>query len=240
MTRLRPVLGVVALLLVPMQALAQEVVPYESYRTELAAGLATPDRSNPPLTIDNLIALAEESAARWEAQLAWLGYVIPEPCYADAHAEVLAYLTDSISTLRDAEPLMRAADSAMGAMGILLAAVESLGATHPSAFVQASNTLGGHKADPLHILDTLATCEALSGGPTASPSPSQAPIPSQEVPPPSAAALGRCRDLRRSRFWCEVDRAVGGVGVAADTKTVGAAGPAYTPIVLPVVAVALP
>jgi hypothetical protein len=183
-TRIDLAIMALVLLLAPAQALAQEVVPYQSYRTELAAGLATPDRSTPPLTIGNLIALAEESAARWEAQLAWLGYVIPEPCYADAHAEVLAYLTDSIATLRDAEPLMRAADSAMGAMGILLAAVESLRATHPSAFVQASSTLGGYTADTLHILDTLATCEG-PGDTLVSPAPSQVALSTPVGPRPS-------------------------------------------------------
>ena len=106
-----------------------------------------------------LLERLDAAEARWAQQLASFAAVVPEPCYADALAELTGYWRDYAANYTDARPMMEAAKSTMGVLGIALMIEGVLAQAHPLAYP-------GSQRAPLHIIDALQTCEPSAPSPS--------------------------------------------------------------------------
>ena len=155
-------------------AQSNDATPFADYRaavTAFADAEASRQESAGTLTtVEDAIARMDESIARQEAEGERLAAIAPEPCYADAHAEFLAFWRYRIASYKDTLPLVEGAESVIGMIPMFLAADATIRAAHPAAYVEDTTSMTGFTSEPLNILDTLASCE--SPGPTASAIPS--------------------------------------------------------------------
>ncbi len=105
-------------------AQTDDAMPYPEYRAGIAAfaeAESARQQSAGNLTTVKDIARMEETPARQEAEGDRLAAVTPEPCYADAHAEFLAFWRYRIATYRDTLPLVEGAESVIGMIPMFLA-----------------------------------------------------------------------------------------------------------------------
>ncbi len=113
--------------------------------------------SDPPTKKEVLVGLRKLLASSMTEQERLLA-VVPEDCYADAHAELLGYWQSSIEGVTEAAVQLKASSLAE-LISITDAMDETLQQRHPSAYVEASDGSGGFKGSPFNILAALATCE---------------------------------------------------------------------------------
>jgi hypothetical protein len=161
---------------------AGEPLPFADYVAALEAFTETSPfgaMSDPP-TKDEVVAGFRNLAAMATAEQERLAAVVPEACYAEAHAELLAYWQSSIElTLQGADQLEAAA--AVEEVGPIATALdEILFERHPIAYVELDDGSGGFEGSVFNILDALATCDgvdpAVDGASTpADPGSSEAP-----------------------------------------------------------------
>lgn len=160
-----------------------QALPFAEYVAALEAFTETSpfgEMSDPPTKEEvvagfrNLAAMATEEEER-------LAAVVPEACYAEAHAELLAYWQSSIElTLQAADQLE--ATAAVEEVGPIATALdEILFERHPIAYVEVEDGSGGFEGSVFNILDALATCDgtdaAVDDGSTpADPAASEAPL----------------------------------------------------------------
>lgn len=157
--------------------------PYAEYRAGVEAAIeaerVAQESTGTISTVKDTILRFHASLDRAQAEVDRLKAITPEPCYADANAELIAYQEYSIATLRDTLPLIEDAESVMGMLPLLFAAAETIRAAHPAAFVKDASSMSGWIAKPINILDTFATCEVVPSPPASavvpSPGPASAP-----------------------------------------------------------------
>jgi hypothetical protein len=176
----------------PLSTAAQDPMPYPEYRAAIDAfRQAESERQEGAgtlTTVADAVARYEESLDRQSAEVERLSAITPEPCYADAHEEYVAYLGYAVATLRDTLPLVAEAESVMGMLPMLLAADATIRAAHPLAYVEDTESLTGFRAEPTHIFDALATC-APAPGSIPSPSPAAAVPTADPLASPKPAAV---------------------------------------------------
>ena len=97
--------------------------------------------------------MREESVIeRVKAELKRLRQVVPEPCYADAHEEVIAYGDTSKAALKDALPQLAAVEAIIDVIPLITAIETEIKARHPNAYAAGT-------PNTLNVLDALATCQ---------------------------------------------------------------------------------
>jgi hypothetical protein len=157
---------VLAAMMLPASAAAQSPTtptPWAAYRADAQTFVdAFPTASPPVFTVETFQSQLEGAIVKWQAELERLATIVPEPCYADAHAAYLAFRTDELANYRDALPLIAAADSQMGVLGVVMMVQGMLAQAHPLAFPEPSAKPGvvtmGPVLDALHVIDTLQVC----------------------------------------------------------------------------------
>lgn len=178
-----PSVGVVA-------AQSDAPTPYAEYRAGVeafqTAGESSSDGQMP--TVEAVIESFSANIDRTRAEVGRLMAITPEPCYADAHAEMIAFREYVIVTYRDTLPLIEDAESVMGMFPMLLAADATVRAAHPAAYVPDESNMTGFRLEPLNILDTMATCGP--GGPAQPSQPAGSPVASPAVGPAASAPPG--------------------------------------------------
>ena len=114
-----------------------------------------------PPTKEEILAGFGMLIANATAEQGRLVAVVPEECYAAAHAELLAYWQSSIDATSEAAAQLEAA-SLEELPAIAGALDETLRTRHPIAYVEASDGSGGFEGSPFNILEALAACDAPS------------------------------------------------------------------------------
>jgi hypothetical protein len=146
----------------PVTAQSGTPMPYADYRAATEAAIQAEsdaqEATGSLTTVDDALVRFGASIDRAQLEVNRLKAITPEDCYADAHAEMIAYREYSIATLRDTLPLIKDAKSVMGMLPMLLAADATVRAAHPAAYVEDSSSMTGWTSKPLNILDTLAMC----------------------------------------------------------------------------------
>jgi len=168
-------------------ALAQDPTPMPAaeYRAGLvayeqavaASNEAADEGSDTMLTVSRVTAHLAVSVAMVQSQLARLETIVPEPCYADAHAQYLDYSAYFIATMQ--ESILPALQDANAILDIIPVA-DAVGAEMESRFpafhvfpeaTPAPDTIQiGSKAEFQYLrpFDTLNTCEGLMASPAPS------------------------------------------------------------------------
>lgn len=149
--------------------------PYADYRAWIVAFQEANASSGSAASVDDVLTTLRASLDRTDAEIARLEAITPEDCYADAHAEMVAYRRYVVATMRDTLPLIEKADSVMGMVPMILAADATIRAEHPTAYVEDQGSMTGFTSDPLNILDTMATCDPVTAPASPSPTTSVAP-----------------------------------------------------------------
>lgn len=138
-----PSVGVVA-------AQSDAPTPYAEYRAGVeafqTAGESSSDGQMP--TVEAVIESFSANIDRTRAEVGRLMAITPEPCYADAHAEMIAFREYVIVTYRDTLPLIEDAESVMGMFPMLLAADATVRAAHPAAYVPDESNMTGFRLEP--------------------------------------------------------------------------------------------
>lgn len=158
----RVVAGLMALL-IPTAGLAQSPMapmPYSDFRA-LAQSFDEAERagSGGPLTVDLLLERLDAAAGRWAEQITALDAIVPEGCYAAAHAELTAYWTDYAANYTEARPMLASVKSPMGVVAVALMIEGILAEAHPLAYVDDASSLTGRTLDRMHIIDALQSCQ---------------------------------------------------------------------------------
>lgn len=163
-----------------VSAAAADPMPYVDYVAALEA-FTTSDPfagvSDTPTT-DELVVAFETLAAKATAEQERLDAVVPEDCYAEAHAELLMYWASS-TDLTGQLATWLATGGSLDELGPVVNDMDAeLYARHPVAFVEATDGSGGLQGSPFNILTALSTCDVAAGE-------SMAPEPMAEASPAS-------------------------------------------------------
>ena len=130
--------------------------PYPEYRADLEqfeAELETVQSVEGIPTVEGLSEQLESVIERVEAELKRGRQVVPEPCYAAAHEEVIAYGDTSIAALKDALPQLADVETIIAVIPLITALETESKARHPDAYADGTQST-------LNILDALATCSS--------------------------------------------------------------------------------
>ena len=140
-----------------------EPLPYGGYLAALeefaASSAATTEHLGPASTVADVAAAYQESLALVEADQQRMLGIVPEPCYAAAHEEVLAYRETAIEFFREALPLMAESKSVLDIFGVFEAMDADLRERHPAAYTEDPDAGGGFKGSYRTILAALVTCD---------------------------------------------------------------------------------
>jgi hypothetical protein len=163
-----------------VSAAAADPMPYADYVAALKA-FTTSDPfagvSDPPTT-DELVVAFETLVAKATAEQERLDAVVPEDCYAEAHAELLTYWASS-TELTGQLATGLAAGASLDALGSMVNEMDAeLFARHPIAYAESTDPSGGFRGSPFNILTALSTCDIAAGE-------SMAPEPTAEASPAS-------------------------------------------------------
>ena len=149
---------------VPASVLGQSVdpMPYAEYRVGILAYEqaveAQPEASGMPTTA-YVLAQLNDGQRDAAIELARLQLIVPEVCYAPAHAEYLAFWEMLIARYDALRPQFEAAATIYDMVSLLLAWEAEIRAVHPAAYVAAADALSGYSMRRMNILDTLgASC----------------------------------------------------------------------------------
>ena len=104
-------------------------------------------------TVEGLSKQLESLIERVEAELKRRRQVVPEPCYAAAHEEVIAYGDTSIAALKDALPQLAAASTITAVLPLITALETEIENRHPDAYAYGSQST-------LNVLNALTTCSS--------------------------------------------------------------------------------
>ena len=168
---------------------------------------------SPEPTVAEVVAAIEALLVPAETQEQWLSTVVPEPCYASAHEELLAYWRSSIELYQTILPELAAAETLSAMVPVIESMDEDLRSRHPAAYVEASGAGGGLQGSASNILDVLATCEPAqeaSSSPATAP-PAWAPLAEAVRFSPMSASLISFND------WASMKRLHGFGGVTSAT-----------------------
>ncbi len=155
-------------------------LPYVEYVAALKAFTASDPfagvSENP--TTDELVVAFETLVARATVEQERLAAVVPEDCYAEAHAELLTYWASS-TELTGQLATELAAGASLEALGPMVNEMDAeLFARHPIAYAESTDPSGGFRGSPFNILAALSTCDVAAGE-------SMAPEPTEEASPAS-------------------------------------------------------
>lgn len=147
-------------------AAAQSPMPYDEYRQQLDAAREAErqaSESEPSVsTVEEYVARFTAALDRREDWLTLLESITPDPCYAEAHAEYLAYARDVLAIYRETLPLIKDAETPMGMVPALLTADEAVRAAHPLAYIEDASAQSGYRNEPMNIFEVLSTCPPLA------------------------------------------------------------------------------
>jgi hypothetical protein len=157
------------------------LVAYEQAVT--ASSEAADEASDAMLTVANVTARLEVSVAMGKSELERLETIVPEPCYADAHAQYLDYSAYFIATMQESIlPALQDANTILDIIPVANAVGAEIESRFPAFHVfpdpeatPEPNTMQiGSEAEFQHLraFDTLNTCEGLMASPAPSGEPS--------------------------------------------------------------------
>jgi len=143
-------------------------------------------------TVDEVVAAIGVLITRARAEGQRLDAVVPEACYAAAHAELAAYWHASIDLYEEALPELTARASLEELVPIIGDMDAVLRERHPLAYAGEPDEGGGFGGSPFNILDALGTCEAAATQEADAEDPASSPSPLAEAvrfTPPGTDAL---------------------------------------------------
>lgn len=158
-------------------AASQDEVPFDEYVASLQAFKAdmaalNDSRSSDGMpTVEETLGNLDASLPLYEAEIERLRAVMPEPCYAAAHEEVIGFQESTLAILGETRPLLEDVETVMGMLPFLMMAGEEIAARHPAAVVEDTSTLTGTASDLLYIIPALATCDGADAVAPATPAP---------------------------------------------------------------------
>lgn len=109
--------------------------------------------------VAEVVAAYQEVIPLGKADLRRLTGVVPEPCYATAHQEVLAYRGSVIELIEQELPRMAESETGAELTATLEVLDAELHARHPSAYLDGPDASGGFGGSYRNILMSLAACD---------------------------------------------------------------------------------
>jgi hypothetical protein len=172
--RVGSILVALALIVLPSGAVAQApsgvVMPYAEYRQGLLDGIeaiAGDDSAGTPTT-EVLLERLDAQEARIGELMEWNAGIVPDPCYAAAHARYSEYYAWLVPAFESIRPMIEDAATIFDVLPAFLALDAEARSRFPDAYVADPTVQSGFRSSPINILDSLATCE---GAVTPAPAP---------------------------------------------------------------------
>lgn len=106
-----------------------------------------------------VVAAYQEVIPLGQTDLRRLSGVVPEPCYATAHQEVLAYRGSVIEITEQALPQMAESETLANLTAILEVLDAGLRTRHPSAYLEGRDASAGFGGSYRNILAALTACD---------------------------------------------------------------------------------
>ena len=138
-------------------------LPFDSYLVRVFEVQAATDALSAelrPTTPAEFVAAFGEAMTIGARDLAGMREVAPEPCYAAAHEEILAYRGSIIEFTEPLLPLMAEAETFEGVLEVIERIDADMFARHPTAYTDVPGAQEGTGGSHSNILAALATCDA--------------------------------------------------------------------------------
>lgn len=140
-------------------------MPFEAYLARLeelgeASDAVLADRA--PTTPAEFASAFGEILVLGAADLVGLRQISPQPCYAAAHEEIIAYRESVIEVIEPFLSLMAEAETLEDLSGPIDRIDAELFARHPTAYLDPPEAQPGFGGSHRHILTALVTCEGAS------------------------------------------------------------------------------